>query len=79
VRRDLGDACNRAGIDPVSPNNLRRTYASWLKQRGVDSAVVAKLLGHTSTRMVDLVYGHLADDTLAAAVGPAAVGLDGAR
>src|SRR6266545_2461003 len=68
VRRDLHDACKRAGIEPVSPNDLRRTYASWLKQRGVDSAAVAKLLGHTSTRMVDLVYGHLSDDTLAAAV-----------
>ncbi len=68
VRRDLHVACKRAGIEPVSPNDLRRTYASWLKQRGVDSAAVAKLLGHTSTRMVDLVYGHLSDDTLAAAV-----------
>ena len=76
ARRDLRDACKRAGIDPVSPNDLRRTYASWLKQRGVDSAAVAKLLGHTSTRMVDLVYGHLSDDTLAAAVAvlPAATG-----
>ncbi len=68
ARRDLRDACKRAGIAPVSPNDLRRTYASWLKQRGVDSAAVAKLLGHTSTRMVDLVYGHLSDETLAAAV-----------
>ena len=64
----VGDACRRAGIEPVSPNDLRRAYASWLKQRGVDSAAVAKLLGHASTRMVDLVYGHLSDDTLASAV-----------
>lgn len=34
----------------------------------IDSAAVAKLLGHMSTRMVDLVYGHLPDETLAAAV-----------
>ncbi len=34
----------------------------------MDSAAVAKLLGHTSTRMVDLVYGHLSDATLAQAV-----------
>ena len=45
----------------VSPNDLRRTYASWLKQRGVDSMIVAKLLGHTTSRMVELVYGHLND------------------
>ena len=30
-----------------------------MKQRGEDSAVVAKLLGHSSTRMVDLGYGRL--------------------
>lgn len=43
------------------------TEASWLKQRGVDSKVVADLLGHTSTRMVDLVYGQLNDAVLIAA------------
>ncbi len=51
----------------VSPNDLRRTYASWLKQRGVDSMVVAKLLGHTTSRMVELVYGHLNDAAMQAA------------
>ncbi len=59
VRRDLRAACKRAGIAPVSANDLRRTFASWMKQRGEDSAVVAKLMGHSSTRMVDLVYGRL--------------------
>ncbi len=32
VRRDLHAASVRAGIQHVSPNNLRRTFASWLKQ-----------------------------------------------
>ena len=51
----------------------RRTYASWMKQAGEDSAVVAKLLGHSSTRMVDAVYGRLNDANLmhAAALLPA--------
>jgi integrase len=61
VCRDLAVACKRAGVRRVSPNDLRRTYSSWLKQQGEDSAVVAKLLGHTSTKMVDLVYGRLND------------------
>ncbi len=68
ARRDLAVACQAAGIDRVSPNDLRRTFASWLKQRGVDSMVVARLLGHTTSRMVELVYGHLDDRTTAAAV-----------
>ena len=59
VRRDLAVACRHAGIPRVSPNDLRRTFASWLKQRGVDSMVVARLLGHSSTAMVERVYGRL--------------------
>jgi integrase len=68
VRRSLHEACARAKIQHVSPNDLRRTHASWLKQSGVDSAVVAALLGHSSTKMVDLVYGKLDTATLARAV-----------
>lgn len=61
VRRDLASACKRAGIPRASPNDLRRTFASWMKQAGVDSMTVAKLLGHTTSRMVELVYGQLND------------------
>jgi integrase len=68
LRRDLALACERAGIARVSPNDLRRTFASWLKQAGVDSMIVAKLLGHTTSRMVELVYGHLNDASLTKAV-----------
>ncbi len=66
--RDLKAACKRAGVAPVSPNDFRRTFASWLKEDGVDSAVVARLLGHASSAMVERVYGHLSDDALRAAV-----------
>jgi hypothetical protein len=68
VRRDLATACINSGIARVSPNDLRRTFASWLKQQGVDSMTVAKLLGHTSSRMVELVYGHLDSDTYKRAI-----------
>jgi len=69
VRRDLAVACKAARIRPVTPNDLRRTFASWLKQAGVDSMVVAKLLGHTTSRMVELVYAHLHDPSKIEAVG----------
>lgn len=59
VRRGIKAACKRAGVPACTPNDLRRTFASWLKQAGVDSLAVAKLMGHASTRMVDLVYGQL--------------------
>jgi integrase len=67
-RRDLASACRRAGVPPVTANDLRRTYASWMKQAGIDSLAVAHLLGHSSTRMVDLVYGRLNPATYLAAV-----------
>jgi len=66
-RRDLRAACQRIGIRPVSANDLRRTFASWLKQRGVDSMIVARLMGHTSSAMVEKVYGHLNNESLTGA------------
>lgn len=68
VRRDLAIAAELAKVPRVTPNDLRRTFASWLKNAGADSAVVARLLGHASTKMVDLVYGRLSTETLAGAV-----------
>ena len=41
----------------VNTFDLRRTHASWLIQAGVRNDLVAKVLGHTTTVMVDRVYG----------------------
>lgn len=60
----LARACKRARIDRVTANDLRRTYGSWLVQDGVPLKVVARLMGHSSTVMVDRVYGHLAESQL---------------
>ncbi len=59
VRRDLTVASRRAGVPRVTPNDLRRSFASWLVQAGETNFVVSRLLGHSTTKMVDLVYGHL--------------------
>lgn len=45
-KADLRRACERAGVPRVTPNDLRRTFATWLKQSDVDSAVVAAMMGH---------------------------------
>lgn len=68
VRRDLALACKRAGVPRVTPNDLRRTFASWLVQAGESSYVVSQLLGHSSSHMVERVYGRLAQQTLRDAV-----------
>lgn len=63
--RWLWDACDAAGIPRCCPNDLRRTHASWLKELGVDSDVVRRLLGHTSSALVDGVYGRPRPEKLA--------------
>lgn len=68
VRRDLAAACKRAGVPRVSPNDLRRTFASWLVQRGVPPLTVATLMGHSSSRMVEKVYGKLSAEVLDSAI-----------
>jgi integrase len=71
VRHCLHRACARAGLKKrVSPNDLRRTFASWLAQSGVPLLTIAHLMGHSSTRMLEKVYGKLAqrnyDEAIAA-------------
>ncbi len=48
----------------VTWNDLRRTFASLLIQGGVANHHVAKMLRHTTTAMVDRVYGQQTEDTL---------------
>lgn len=55
------------GAPRISPNDLRRTFISWLKQQGVDSLVVAQIAG-TGVRMVERVYGRLTQEQFREAV-----------
>jgi len=68
VRRDLALACEAASVPRVTPNDLRRTFASWLVQARESNFVVSRLLGHSTTKMVDLVYGQLSSETLRDAI-----------
>jgi integrase len=64
ARRGLARACVRAGVPVVTWNDLRRTFASLLVQAGVAPWVVARLLRHKSTAMVDKVYGRTTEASL---------------
>jgi len=64
ARRDLAVACTKAGVPVVTWNDLRRTFASLLVQAGVPPHIVAKLLRHRTTAMVDRVYGRQTADSL---------------
>lgn len=66
VGRELAEACDRAGIERLSPNDLRRTHATWLATSGVEPSLLAGMLRHKDTRMVERVYGRIAPDALGA-------------
>ena len=42
--------------------DLRHSFVTRKLQAGVDSHVVAALVGHKDTKMIDTVYSHVADD-----------------
>lgn len=65
-RRDIHLACKAAKVPLVTWNDLRRTFASLLKQAGVSNDVLADLLGHADTTMVRRVYGHDTPESLKA-------------
>lgn len=55
-----------AGIDkPLTTHWARHTGATILLNAGVDMEVVAKILGHSSTRITRQVYAKLLDKTIA--------------
>ena len=59
VRHALIRACKRLKMSSVSPNDIRRSVAHWLELAGVPRTVVAGVMGHADTRMLDRVYGKL--------------------
>ena len=65
MNRDIHVACKRVGIERCSPNDLRRTCATWLRAMGLPPDLIAAVLGHRDTRMVERVYGRLPTDVLA--------------
>lgn len=46
--------------------NFRHSFCSHALMHGVDGVVVSKLMGHSSTRMIETVYGHLTAEFLQA-------------
>ena len=64
VRRDLADACKAIGVEAVTPNDLRRTFGTWLRQGGVPPDLIGVAMGHTDSRMVERVYGRITAEDL---------------
>lgn len=63
VRAALGRAARAAGLEHVTPHQLRHTYATALVNAGVSLQSLMALLGHVSAEM-SLRYGRLFDATV---------------
>lgn len=59
INRDLREACRRAGIEPCSSNDLRRTWATWHRAAGVPLEVLAPCMGHKDSKMLHRVYARM--------------------
>lgn len=63
-REVLNSACERAGVEHISPHTLRHTFATRYLKGGGDIYVLSKILGHSSVSVTEKVYAHLLTDDL---------------
>jgi integrase len=67
--RFMRATCQHAKIQPaINFHGLRHTWASLAVMSGMPLMVVARNLGHSDTRMVEIHYGHLAPNFVTEAV-----------
>lgn len=57
VRRMFKNVCTAAGLgDNWTPRELRTSFVSLMSHRGVSIEEIARLVGHSSTRVTETVY-----------------------
>lgn len=70
LRRYLRWAIRKAGVERLTPYELRHTAASLLSDEGEPMERVADLLGHDGVRMLSEVYRHAVTPTVSVAAAP---------
>lgn len=58
-RPERCSGCTASAFAHISPNDIRRSAAHWLQLEGVPLPVIAGVMGHADTRMLERVYGKL--------------------
>jgi integrase len=61
MHQNLRRWCADAEIEPVTANDLRRTFATWMSEAGVAEGLLLKYMGHTSSTMLRRVYSQTTD------------------
>ena len=63
IKRAFNTACNKAGLEDVTPHTLRHTCVTWMMQRGRSTWETGQFVG-MSEQMVRERYGHHSPDHL---------------
>ena len=58
VKRGFAGAVRRAGLEDVTPHDLRHTAAVWMAEAGISFEEIAQYLGHSSTKVTFSVYAR---------------------
>lgn len=66
IKRAFASACQKAGLEDVTPHTLRHTAGTWMAQGGVPMFEIAGYLGHSHERTSEL-YSHHHPDHLSRA------------
>ncbi|OJX16347.1 MAG: hypothetical protein BGO82_00950 [Devosia sp. 67-54] len=64
IKRGFAAAVRRAGLEDVTPHDLRHTAAVWMAEAGVTFEEIAQYLGHSSTRITFSVYARFSPSHL---------------
>ena len=68
LHRDVEAACVRAGIEKVTPNDLRRAFATWHRLAGIEPSAIAVLLRHTTDKLAQTTYARIGGADLGAVI-----------
>jgi hypothetical protein len=72
LTRDVHLRCDQLEIARCSANDLRRTFAHWMRHDSIPEELVAAMLGHVDSKMVKRIYGKLDGGEVEALVRAAA-------
>jgi len=59
--RRLRELCEQAGIERMSPHQLRHYFATYTLSRGGDAKAVSEMLGHADIGVTLKIYHHISD------------------
>lgn len=58
IKKGFAAAVKRAGLEDVTPHDLRHTAAVWMAEDGVSFEEIAQYLGHSSSKVTFSVYAR---------------------